>query len=130
METKWTPEQQKEHRKLWVEALRSGKYQQTTDFLRTGIGPLVGFCCLGIACEVSGLGTWDGNTYVTPSSESEGSLQPELMDWLGLKGAEGEYWSTDEEQTSLARLNDHEGKTFAEIADIIESEPPGLVVNV
>lgn len=32
----------------WVDALRSGKYKQTTETLQDANG----FCCLGVACEI------------------------------------------------------------------------------
>ena len=45
----------------WVEALRSGKYEQTTGkLMRVSSAPIVGsnptkqFCCLGVGCSVSG----------------------------------------------------------------------------
>ena len=33
---------------MWVSALRSGEYAQTTQFLRKGGG----FCCLGVLCDL------------------------------------------------------------------------------
>jgi hypothetical protein len=114
METKWTPEQQKEHRKLWVEALRSGKYQQAKGQLAAGGG----FCCLGVACEVSGF-RYDPD-YI--------SLPQDVMEWLGVAVSNGEYRDGND-TTYLTDQNDTLGKTFAEIADIIESEPPGLIAN-
>lgn len=48
------PQPNKENIRKWVEALRSGKFQQTNGALRD----LDGYCCLGVACEVSGLGYW------------------------------------------------------------------------
>jgi hypothetical protein len=38
-----------EAKRLWVAALRSGKYDQTTGALRDGVG----YCCLGVLCEVA-----------------------------------------------------------------------------
>ena len=38
-------------RKEWIEALKSGKYEQTTDALyRRGVG----YCCLGVLCSIAG----------------------------------------------------------------------------
>lgn len=37
-----------EPRKLWVEALRSGEYEQTNGALRYEDK----FCCLGVACDL------------------------------------------------------------------------------
>jgi hypothetical protein len=36
----------------WVAALRSGKYKQATDVLKSTSG---GFCCLGVACDINGV---------------------------------------------------------------------------
>jgi hypothetical protein len=117
----WTPEETKEHRRLWVEALRSGKYRQAIGDLRSDDG----FCCLGVGCDISGLGHWEDTRYITPDFRHEGTLETDVQEWLGLAGMEGEYW-----ETSLARLNDNDKKTLAEIADIIESEPEGLLAPV
>lgn len=37
---------------LWLKALRSGEYQQTTGRLRKS-GPDAGFCCLGVLCDLA-----------------------------------------------------------------------------
>ena len=43
-------------KRKWLAALRSGKYQQAKAALhRQGDG----FCCLGVLCDVSGLGKWE-----------------------------------------------------------------------
>lgn len=126
----YTPEQQREHRKLWVEALRSGKYQQALDDLRDNTGAM---CCLGVACEISGLGQWDGSgRYVTDHDRHSGELNPnsDMTDWLGLANGAGSFGSVNEHdrRESLAHLNDT-GKSFSEIADIIEAEPEGLLAE-
>ena len=43
-------------KKQWLDALRSGKYQQTDGYLHSGDG----FCCLGVACDIqsSSAPTW------------------------------------------------------------------------
>ncbi len=127
----WSPEEQKEHRKLWVEALRSGKYQQTDSFLFAGRG----FCCLGVACDVSGLGTWekihgfDYHAYVVGSDRSDNDLPNAVRRWLGLTSPEGLYHEGGERGrgSCLSAQNDNYGATFSEIADIIEREPEGLI---
>ena len=43
-----------EFKAKWLEALRSGRYRQTSLMLRDKVG----FCCLGVACDISGKGTW------------------------------------------------------------------------
>jgi hypothetical protein len=71
-------------------ALMSGAYEQTQSRLRRGNR----FCCLGVACNISGVGTWitdessiPNHFYVVASGEREGySLPPEVSAWLGLRG--------------------------------------------
>lgn len=118
----WTPEQQKEHRRLWVEALRSGKYQQAKNRLRVANG----FCCLGVACDISGLGEWSGSGFYL--YEDDKLLPIEVRNWLGLSGCMGGYGQGDK-RAYLSDQND-EGMSFSEIADIIESEPEGLLAPV
>ena len=52
------------------------------------------------------------------------------MDWLGLETRDGRYQADDPPPAppynNLAQLND-KGKSFGEIADIIEREPKGLL---
>jgi hypothetical protein len=51
-EKTYTLRQQKANRKLWVKALRSGKYKQGTKVLRSADNA---FCCLGVLCAVAGM---------------------------------------------------------------------------
>lgn len=124
----YTLEEQKEHRKQWVEALRSEKYNQ-------GFGALKNnnkFCCLGVACDISKLGDWDGLEYTGTIENGGESLMPDsVRDWLGLQRGNASFGDS-----SLWELNDGvlaggilERHTFEQIADIIESEPEGLFVK-
>jgi hypothetical protein len=38
--------------KKWVKALRSGKFKQGTNFLKTSVKNKVNHCCLGVLCEL------------------------------------------------------------------------------
>jgi hypothetical protein len=106
--------------KKWIRALKSGKYRQTKDHLRTNYG----FCCLGVACDLA------VKAKVIPAPEKEGGqyyydnagavLPRPVQTWLGLRTNSGRFG-----QKSLMDLND-EGKRFKTIARIIESEPAGL----
>lgn len=116
----WTAEEQRGHRKLWVEALRSGKYEQARSVLRADN---TSFCCLGVACDISGLGEWIGFHYLR-----EDKLLPDQVQlWLGLNGALGGFLDGGSKKY-LTDYNDG-GMPFAEIADIIESEPEGLLAT-
>ncbi len=48
---------QAELKAKWVAALRSGKYQQSSDALRTEDG----FCCLGVLCDIVDPEGWVDN---------------------------------------------------------------------
>jgi hypothetical protein len=122
----------------WVAALRSGEYEQGRDALT-----LEGkYCCLGVLCDLavkSGQDVrvkmetlanqirYDGETDIAPAS---------VVNWAGLDSGNPAVRMTAREafpekygsdpgagdfQLSLAELNDG-GKTFSEIADIIEEE--------
>lgn len=104
--------------RLWVNALRSGKYTQ-------GVGCLHDFnkntfCCLGVACEVArengvqmevaelggGDIEYDNDSAFLPAS---------VQHWLGLDNGNprlGEYTATE--------LNDGFGASFGAIADCVE----------
>lgn len=43
------PKLKPEYKKRWLEALRSDKYEQGTDMLRTSSDE---FCCLGVLCDI------------------------------------------------------------------------------
>src|SRR5688572_11113721 len=87
-----TLEQQKANRKLWVEALRSGKYEQGTGQLANGDG---GFCCLGVLAICAG--------YPEAKLQGIGTLDKfqGAMDFVGLCNPAGQYVSD-----SLADRND------------------------
>lgn len=129
-----------ENAKAWVAALRSGQYEQGRSFLRKNDK----HCCLGVACELAieaGLPitrTVDSegrHAYIDPDdnfrpSGHDQTLPPLVKDWLGLRGAEGEYEKPNAPDmfgrySTLSHLNDS-GQTFVQIADVIESEPEGL----
>lgn len=106
--------------KRWVEALRSGEYRQTREVLRDEHG----FCCLGVACDLYAkehpdISQWYEHSYDRGFDFDDllGTLPTHVRDWLGLNYDDGRYATG-----SLTEDND-DGKTFAEIADIIESEP-------
>lgn len=120
----YTKEQTAANRKKWVEALRSGKYKQCKNKLRKTDLEVIRHCCLGVACDISGLGKWASNNSFTITGDLDWvtNYPPvSVTRWLGLSDAYGSYINSN-----LAAQND-KGLTFKEIADIIESEPEGLV---
>jgi len=122
----YTVEEQAAHRKQWVEALRSGKYQQGERWLRYGDK----FCCLGVACDISGLGRWvdvmDGDSavsvlpYAVDAEQQMQVLPKKIMDWLGVQSSKVSIHNINRLHTLLTDCND-DGNNFNIIADIIES---------
>jgi hypothetical protein len=105
-------------KKLWLEALRSGEYMQTTGELRNGAG----FCCLGVLCDLhakqTGKGHWKDDAYFSASAGDSGVPVDAVRDWAGLPTNEGHIW---DDKHCLSELNDA-GADFDLIAAIIEHE--------
>lgn len=113
----------KQWKAKWIEALRSGKYNQAREILYNGEG----YCCLGILCDISGLGKWtEDREYInTFGDDSSLTTLPEFVftamgfyesNPIPLQGMNLDIRKGD---GSLAELNDN-GFTFSQIADIIE----------
>jgi hypothetical protein len=111
----------KENMTKLVEELETGNRNQANGVLRDDIG----YCCLGVACDISGVGEWkyDGMSYiyVTDKHWSIGSLTTAVMNWLGID-TEDPYANMliveGAGATYASDLNDG-GKSFAEIAKAI-----------
>lgn len=123
-------------KEAWVNALRSGKYEQGSERLR-GVD---GFCCLGVLCDIYAQEhntEWEfrGNeeTNLQPMDywyyEGESEFLPEsVMDWAELKTNnpslqvdvdDGEdSWNYNDD---VSNLNDS-GYTFSQIADLIQAQ--------
>lgn len=121
-EKTWTKEEQAEHRRLWIEALRSGRYEQGVSALRDDDC----FCCLGVACDLYRTAEngpdWEGYSYLG----RDDVLPQTVQDWLGLRQDDGQYGRRKGSSSTLAVQND-DGMTFSEIAALIEAEPEGLL---
>lgn len=133
--------------KEWLAALRSGVLVQTKERLGRIDGSR---CCLGVACDIAvkrGIipPPVPNDNPVVPSdaltygaSKDDGSLPEEVMLALGMKSRIGSYLNEAQKKEKeslgyqhsvsncLAQDNDSHGKTFSEIADIIESRPEAL----
>lgn len=92
-----------ELKKTWIEALRSGKYEQGTHNLKRN-GK---YCCLGVLCEIAGKRTED--SFYTPL----GLPFEEDSEDLGL---------SHKTLVNLSGMNDC-GATFQYIAYFIEQNP-------
>lgn len=94
----------------WIEALRSGKYEQGKYQLRTWDNK---FCCLGVLCDIVNPEGWE--------TDDHGDLiWGDLGSFLGLKALIAAGLPESFDQTLLTSQNDKEGKSFEEIADWIE----------
>lgn len=100
----------------WLEALRSGKYAQDTDYLKTKNG----YCCLGVLADVAGIDSELKSSTDIYGFDFEGNGNDytedlELpLDFL----LRMDLSRSDTEE--LVDMNDERGNTFAEIADYIE----------
>lgn len=109
-------------KKAWVEALRSGEYQQGRARLCTSDGAM---CCLGVLVDVTQDGWWEqhepgapghGSWWFRSARQAQGSwscdlsLPESLLKKLGMDHAD---------QNLLVGMNDG-GSTFTTIADWIE----------
>jgi hypothetical protein len=122
-------EEQRQHLRELVAALRSGEYEQGLGALQPKRGS---YCCLGVACEISGQGAWEEGNFVdhylayrTKYESSSGFLPRGVMGFYGLSGQGALAKRVQLEQghgvLSLYEAND-QGASFDEIADIIERE--------
>lgn len=99
----------------WIAALRSGEYEQRRTWLCVdGL-----YCCLGVLCDLAvkdgvdlSVGTlMDVRTY----DDNTNTLPFKVQIWSGINSDLGDYSGG-----ALSRGNDN-GKSFSEIADIIET---------
>ncbi len=99
----------------WVKALRSGKYKQASESLQFGNR----FCCLGVACKL----------FIPPEKLiMDEQASTTLFGGLPDQQKNAPQWLKDinddflfETRNTLSYLNDSEGLTFNEIADVLEA---------
>lgn len=131
---------------LWIQALRSGKYQQTDSQLRRGNG----FCCLGVLCDVVNPNAWTetdsaadgtyywGEKFAFAGKGEEYELPDEIIQLLGFHAGTGDFaqeYSDDALKDaegcsiySLAGLNDVLKYSFNDIADFIEANKSKIFI--
>ena len=122
----------KEIAEIWIAALESGKYEQTTGMLKKVIMGNVGYCCLGVLCDISGLGTFGEISglgtfpvYILPNGNLGACALPvEVLEWADMSDSVGCFIKTDDSET-LSELNDS-GYTFDQIAAIIRNNYKAL----
>lgn len=90
----------------WIQALRSGVYQQGKSTLRSYVSGHPAYCCLGVLCDI--MGRWD-------HQYNEGH-----QNVLTHQTQQAAGFPYDFNQMALVRLNDLQGASFNQIADYIE----------
>jgi len=127
-----------EVKQKWIDALRSGKYDQGSEKLRS----VQGYCCLGVLCDLYSQeqdAEWEfrgiTETNLQPQDywyfEDQSEFLPDsVKEWAGLPVGnpavrvdvteaddENDWFYTDE----IANLNDS-GYTFNELSNLIEQQ--------
>jgi hypothetical protein len=130
----------------WIDALRSGKYEQGSEKLRG----YEGYCCLGVLCDLYAQEQnkeWDFRGYSENSEEEspdkmdywyfdgESEFLPDsVREWAGMavsnplvrvdvspEDYEDEWFWTPYEMIEIANLNDS-GYTFEELSKLIQEQ--------
>lgn len=113
----------KQIRGEWLEALRSGAYQQTSGALQDSDN---NYCCLGVLCDLYSQHNKDGHWhrgdsgygFVLPHYNDKTPVvnyaypQSEVVEWVFL----------DQEVMSTAIIMNDAGSSFEEIADYLEAQ--------
>lgn len=111
-----------EIKKRWVDALRSGKYQQGRDYLSfQGC-----YCCLGVLCDLAvkeGVCEWESRGIDACLHIDGGgvSLPQAVREWAGVPSANPRA-IYDDIDLPVSELNDEIGLTFPQLADLIEAQ--------
>jgi hypothetical protein len=107
----------------WILALESGDYTQTKEILCDGVG----FCCLGVACEVGEPKKIieDGLVSYEFRGDLEGGELP--LTYVGELGLNNGCGRPNDNfidvESSLVYLNDEEGLSFKQIAKRLRATP-------
>lgn len=125
----------KEIKKEWIAALKSGEYEQGTGLLHYEQDDEIKYCCLGVLCDLAvkkGIikppGTVKYNFsdqtayyYGTGEHKIVSVLPTEVANWAEITQDGHFYENHGEVIKSLATIND-DGANFEEIAKIIEEK--------
>lgn len=107
----------------WLEALRSGDYDQGTGVLYSE--ERNSYCCLGVLCAVLGENKENLHDVELPHSHmllGKVRAAPSTILRGPFKSASSLWWAVD--GLSLAERNDESNQTFRELADLIEAYVP------
>lgn len=105
-------------KEMWLEALRSGDYKQTTGCLNNGKG---GFCCLGVLTD---LYIKEKNKAWIPNSNGHLVLELGRNDFLLEEVQEWAEVDTEDPRVGTRTLSEYNDglMPFPEIADLIEKK--------
>jgi hypothetical protein len=106
-----------EIKKIWAEALRSGKYKQGQNYLRRTINDEDRFCCLGVLANECLADHWGrkiarGHWYLSGDVHEQYEMIP--LVYLN------KFEITLDNAKCLAEMNDDKFMNFNQIADWIE----------
>ena len=116
----------KEVKKIWLDALKSGKYKQSKGRLRRGDG----YCCLGVLCDLSiihhhNTSRWADMEEKNVLGGKEFKFADEGQGMAGMPPYEVKRWAglTTTDTLNLSALNDStpENGNFVEVIKRIES---------
>lgn len=119
----------KEIKKLWVDALRSGSYEQGKGCLNNADNGT--FCCLGVLCDIAheaGITSMESaesidEDYVMYSyGGNKYALPYEVSTWAGLSSDDPVLVTEGGHHFMVSYLNDQEEYTFKQIADLVENQ--------
>lgn len=112
---------------LWVNALRSGEYQQGYGYLKTVYQGETRFCCLGVLCDLAIKAGVDveveedsADTYSYTYDGENARLPRSVTEWAGVDN--NPTVNTKNQSYALTRVNDNLNYSFAKIANLIERD--------
>lgn len=123
-------------KKLWVNALKSGKYEQGSGRLASVHDDGNMFCCLGVLCDIAvkqgvvpkpTVRDDDSSKYKVLSYEDElNFLPPTVAEWAGLDARPllvTRDWETGELcHEEITEMNDSLGYSFHDLAALIDTQ--------
>jgi hypothetical protein len=115
-------DEQKANLRKWVEALESGRYKQTTGSLHK-----IGYCCLGVWCQIREGGKWIGRGATSKDYAYVGDIEEVVLEDAMLDAfLRDELGITTDEESDFIDLNDHRKANFRPIAAAIRKNHPDV----
>ncbi len=113
----------------WINTLLSGKYRKAKGYLALkDKNKHVGYCCLGIACLLSGAKKYINKNQTIFFGDEDVELSEELTKLYKLRSPQGMFKNSVEEHSSLAALNDT-GWSHKRIGEYILNNPENVFLS-